>query len=131
VGYKFSDESTFSSAHDGPDLVFRSWGEHYNCQYMSTSKRSGHVSIQFWDCISHERPGMLHRLRHLDSLQYENILQNAMVPSVQMFYLNGIIQFQQDHSYIHDSRLVQGWLSLQADVELIDWPPQVPDRTLT
>jgi hypothetical protein len=27
--------------------------------------------------------------------------------------------FQQDHSSIHDSRVVQEWLSLQADVELI------------
>jgi hypothetical protein len=38
-----------------------------------------------------------------------------------------VIQFQQHHSSIHDSRVVQEWLSRQADVELIDWPPQVPD----
>jgi len=49
-----------------------------------------------------------------------------MVPSVQMLYLDGIIHFQQDHSSIHDSRVVQQWLSLQVD-ELIDWPPLVPD----
>ena len=49
-----------------------------------------------------------------------------MLPSVRMLYPDGIIRFQQDHSSIHDSRLVQEWLSLQADVELIDWPPRVP-----
>jgi hypothetical protein len=44
-----------------------------------------------------------------------------------MLYPDGTIQFQQDHYSIHDSRVVQEWLSLQADVELIDWPPRVPD----
>jgi hypothetical protein len=39
----------------------------------------------------------------------------------------GLIQFQQDHSSIHDSRVVQEWLSRQADVELNDWPPRAPD----
>jgi hypothetical protein len=44
-----------------------------------------------------------------------------------MLYPDGINHFQQDHSSIHDSRVFQEWLSLQADVELIDWPPCLPD----
>ena len=28
---------------------------------------------------------------------------------------------------LHDSRVVQEWLSRQADIELVDWPPQVLD----
>jgi hypothetical protein len=39
---------------------------------------------------------------------------------------DGIIHFQQGHSSIQYSRLVQEWLSLQAD-ELIGWPPRAPD----
>jgi len=35
----------------------------------------------------------------------------------------------QDHTSIHDSHVVQEWLSLQADVKLIDWPPQVLVQT--
>jgi hypothetical protein len=70
---------------------------------------------------------MLHRIGHLDSLQYQHILQNAMLPTVQMLYPEGIIHFQQDHSSIHDSRVVQEWLSLQADIELVGWPPRAPD----
>jgi hypothetical protein len=42
-----------------------------------------------------------------------------MVPSLRMLYPDGIIHFQQDHSSIHDSRVVREWLSLQADVKLI------------
>jgi hypothetical protein len=50
-----------------------------------------------------------------------------MVPSVQMLYPYGIIHFQQDQSSIHDSRVVQAQLSLQAKVELIGWLPRAPD----
>jgi hypothetical protein len=67
--------------------------------------------------------GMLHRIGQLDSLQHEHILQHVMVPYVQMLYPTGIIHFQQDHSSIHDSRVVQVWLLLQAKVKFIDWPP--------
>ena len=79
----FTDESTFSSANDGPVLVYRPQGECYNPQYMSTCKHSGHVSVHCWGRISHEGAGVLRRVEgHLDCLQYQHILQNVMLPSV-------------------------------------------------
>jgi len=100
----FSDESTFTSANDGLVLVYRPQGQRYNPQYMSTCKHSGRVSANCWGWISHEGGGILHRIEgHLDSLQYQHILQNVMVPSVWMLYCEGIIHLQQDHSSIHDS----------------------------
>jgi len=66
----FTDESTFSSANDGPVLVYRLQGEHCNPQYISTFKRSGHVSVHCWGWISHEGAGVIHRTEgHLDGLQ--------------------------------------------------------------
>ena len=95
---------------------------------MSTCTRSGRVSVLCWGWISHEGAVMLQRMEgHLDSLQHQHILQNVMLPSVRMLYPDDIIHFQQDRSSIHDFRVVQEWLSLQADVELIDWPPRAPD----
>jgi hypothetical protein len=44
----FSDESTFSSANDGPITVYRPRGERYNSQYVSTSTRSGRASVHCW-----------------------------------------------------------------------------------
>jgi len=44
-----------------------------------------------------------------------------------MFYPEGMIHLQQHHSSIHDSRVVQEWLSWQVDVKLLDWPPRAPD----
>jgi hypothetical protein len=65
--------------------------------------------------------GVLHRIDdNVDGLQYQHILQNVMVPSVRMFYPDGTIHFQQDHSSIHNSRVIQEWLSLQANVQLND-----------
>jgi len=107
-----TDESTFTSANDGLVLVYRPQGQRYNPQYMSTCKRSGCVSVNCWGWISHERAGILHRIGgHLDGLQYQHILQNIMVPSVRMLYPEGMIHLQQDHPSIHDSRVVQEWLS--------------------
>jgi len=124
----FTDESTFSSATDGLVLVYRPQGERYNQQYISTCKRSGRVFVHSWGWISHEGAGVLHRIEgHLDGLQYQHILQNVMVPSVRMLYPDGIIHLQEDHSSIRDSRVVQEWLSRQADIELIDWPPRAQD----
>jgi hypothetical protein len=63
----FSDESIFSSANDGPFLVYRPRGERYNSQYVSVCTCSGRVSTV--------GAVMLHRIEgHLDSLQYQHIL---------------------------------------------------------
>jgi len=56
----FTDESTFTSANDGPVLVYRPQGQRYNSLYMSTSRRSGRVSVHCWGWISHEGAGILH-----------------------------------------------------------------------
>jgi len=47
-----------------------------------------------------------------------------MVPFVRLLYPNTVIQFQQDHSSIHDSNWVQEWLLVQTYVECSDCPPQ-------
>jgi hypothetical protein len=107
-----TDESTFTSANDGGVLVYRPQGQRYNPQYMSTYKRSDRVSVNCWGWISHEGGGIVKLIEgHLDGLQYQHILQNAIVPSVWMLYPESILHLQQDHSSIHDSRVVQEWQS--------------------
>ena len=95
---------------------------------MSTCKHRGRVSVHCWGWISNEGAGLLHYIQgHLDSLQYQHILQNVMMPSVRMLYTDAIIHLQQDHSSIRDSRVVKEWLLRQADVKLLDWSPRAPD----
>jgi len=92
---------------------------------MSTCKRSGCVSVHCWGWISHEGAGILHRIE--GHLQYQHILKIVMVLSVQKLYLDGIIHSQKDQSSIHDYRVVQDWLSRQADIELLSQPSRAPD----
>jgi hypothetical protein len=76
----FSNESTISSANDEPVLVYRPQRKQYNYQYVSTSTRSGHVSVHCWGSISHEGAGILHPIEeHINSLQYEHVLKNDIV----------------------------------------------------
>jgi hypothetical protein len=82
-----------------------------NSEYVSTSTRSGRVSVHCWGWISHKAAGILHRIEeHLEGLQYNHILKHEMVPPVRVLYPNGVIKFLQDHSSIHDSRVFQEWL---------------------
>ena len=79
----FSNESTFSSANDGPVLVDRLWGEHYNS--MSTCTCCCHVSLHCWAASPMELESSIVICGieiHLDSLPYKHILQNVIVPSV-------------------------------------------------
>ena len=82
----FTDESTFTSAIDGPILVYRPQGQRYNPQYMSTCKRSSRVSVNCWGRISHEGAEILHRIEgHLDGQQYQHILQKVNVHPYECF----------------------------------------------
>jgi hypothetical protein len=79
----------------------------------------GLVLVRFCGPISDEGAGMFHCVEgHLDGLQYKYILKNVMVPYVRQLYSSGVFQFWQDHSFIHDSYVLQEWPLLQDSVEL-------------
>jgi len=43
----------------------------------------------------------------MDDLHYRHVLQNVTVPSVRMLYQGVIMNLQQDHFSIYDSRVIQ------------------------
>ena len=61
---------------------------------------------------------------HPYHFQFKHIFMNVTVPSLSLFYHNGVIQFQSKHFTV--CCMVQECLSLQNDVKLTDWPPQLP-----
>lgn len=124
----FTDEKTFSSANDGPRLVYRRRHERYAEDKVVHSQRSGRVTVSCWGWVAARGGGILHPIDgHLNSIQYLHILENVMIPSVRLLYPDGMIMLQQDHSPIHDSQVVQNWLARRGDIELVDWPPRGAD----
>jgi len=104
-------------ANDGPDTDLRA-------SVTTRSTPANAVVLR----LSTVGAGVLRRIEcQLDGLHYQHILQNITVPSAWMLYPDGIIHLQQDHSSVHDSLVVQEWLSQQAKVILLDWPPRAPD----
>jgi len=122
-----SDNLRLARQNDVPVLVSRPRREHYSSQYMSTYIYSDNFSVHCWDWISHEGTEMLHNIfveGHPYRFQFKHIFTNVTVPSLNLFYRNGAIQFQSKHSTFCFE--VQECLSLQNDVKFPDWPPQLP-----
>jgi hypothetical protein len=63
-----------------------------------------------------------HLDRHLGRFHYIHIMKNVLVPSVRLFYPDRVISFHLDDSCTHASHVVEECLSLQDNVEPIDWP---------
>ena len=75
------DESTLSSANDGPVVSLQESGTALPLS-VSLHPHAVVMSVHRWSCISREWAEMFHRIGHLDSLQYKHILQNVMLSSV-------------------------------------------------
>lgn len=123
----FTDEKVFSTSSDGPRVVYRPRGTRHRQEYITTTRRSGRISISCWGWISARGAGILHRIEGiLDSRQYAHILENVMLPSVQMLYGEEDFILQEDHSPVHKSAFVQQRLST-IGVNVMDWPPRAAD----
>ncbi|KAI4464534.1 transposable element-related [Holotrichia oblita] len=61
---------------------------------------------------------------HLTALQYRDILENVMLPSVTSLYDQ--FTFQHDNSPIHTTNVVQQWIT-DNNLRLLNWPARSPD----
>lgn len=126
----FTDECTFSSANNGPAVVYRPRGARFHPQYVHHKRSCGRVSVSVWGWISSSAFGILHRIDgRLTGEQYLHILREVMLPSARLLYPDGVLQMQHDNSPIHKCRLVQEWLRSQDDVAIIPWPPRGADMS--
>lgn len=92
----FSDEKVFSSANEGPQIVYRPNNSRYDPDYVFQRQQSGRFSVSTWGWISAAGGGVLWRVDgNLTGLQYRDILRDVMVPSVRVLYPDGPFEFQQ------------------------------------
>lgn len=92
----FSDEKTFSSSNDGPQIVYRPNNSRFDPKYVHQRQKSGRFSVCAWGWMSAAGGGPLWLVDgHLTGEQYRDILRDVMVPSVRVLYPDGPISFQQ------------------------------------
>ena len=101
----FPDEVTFSTANEGPSLVYRPPGTRFDHRYSASRVRSGRVSESCWGWISRRGIGTIHRIRgKFNQEKYQRLLESHMVLYARLLYPDGILQFQQDNHPVHTSK---------------------------
>lgn len=124
----FLDEKVFTSATDGRLSLWRVNHSRYAEGNVLPNRRSGRISVGFWGWMGASGPGELVEISgRLNSLCYKNILEQVLIPTANVAYGHRPIEFIQDNSSIHNSRIVQDWIRDQTDLRLIKMPPKSPD----
>lgn len=124
----FSDEKTFVTSAETKKVLWRPNNTRYLAQHIQPNKRSGRISAAYWGWMSHAGPGELVRVnRRFSALDYVQVLEDVMLPSVRVIYPDGPILFVQDNSPIHTARIVREWFADHNEIINIQWPARSPD----
>lgn len=92
----FSDEKTFQSCHSGPGKVYREKNQRYSQQFIKPSFNSGRFSVNVWSWISYQGPGVCwHIDERLTAAHYADLMENIMLPSVNVLFPDNNFIFQQ------------------------------------
>ena len=124
----FSDESRFLLyTNDGRVYVRRMKGEEFSERCIQKTCKFGGGGIMVWGCFCWSGVGLLCKVSgNLKTDSYIDILENALIPSVDLHSLHSGWTFQQDNAPCHRSKGTKQWFDEQK-IEVMDWPAQSPD----
>ncbi|GFW84140.1 transposable element Tcb2 transposase [Trichonephila clavipes] len=107
----WSDESRFTVLQsDGHVWVWQMLGERFFNDCIVPTVKFGGGSIMVWGCFSWFVLGPLVLvIGSMNSEMYVDILDNAGLPTLWQYFVEGPFLFQQDNCSIHTSRLAQMW----------------------
>ena len=92
---------------------------------LPTVKHSG-GSLMFWGCFASSGTGNLQRVDGvMNSIKYQEILQQNVMPSVLKLKVGRHWTFQQDNDPKHTSKSTKAWF--QKVWKVLEWPSQSPD----
>ncbi|KAI5624440.1 hypothetical protein C0J50_15962, partial [Silurus asotus] len=123
----FLDESKFCILYgnQGP-RVWRKGTEKSMIDPPPTMKHGG-GSIMLWGCFASACTGKLQRVQgSMNSLQYQEILDDSVMQSVTNLRLGRCWTFQQDNDPKHISKSTRAWLQIKG-WNILKWPSQSPD----
>lgn len=125
----FSDEKTFSSSECGRLTLYRTNNTRYEQRNVIEDRSSGRINVGFWGWMSAAGPGELVEIGgRLNSRKYVDILNDTLVPTVNVFYPNQPFPFVQDNSSVHTARYTKAWFQANRhNVTLLPFPPKSPD----
>ena len=87
----------------------------------------GSGSVMFWGCFNSRGPGALVRVDGINnSIKYQAILAENLVPSSRRLGLGCWWTFQQDNKPKHTSISTQKWFCYNK-IKVLQWPSQSPD----
>lgn len=127
----FTDEKTFQSSEHGRLHLWRYNSTRYDIDHVIPNRQSGRICVNMWGWMSSEGVGELVELPpRANSLNYINILEEVMLPSVRNVYPEHEmpnINFVHDNCSIHRARIVTAWLNAHPAITVIPWPAKSPD----
>lgn len=124
----FSDESKFNIfGSDGKQIVWRKPNTEVQKENLCPTVKHGGGNCMVWGCMSANGVGNLHFIDTImTKVDYMNILQTNLGPSIEKLGLKDGYMFQQDQDPKHTSYLVREWLLYHVPKQL-HTPPQSPD----
>ena len=107
--------------------VWRRKNKAYDEKNTLPTVKHGGGSIMLWGCFASAGTGKLQRVQGtMNSLQYQEILDENVMQSVTNLRLGRRWTFQQDNDPKHTSKSTRAWLQIKG-WNILKWPSQSPD----
>uniref|UniRef100_A0A8C5PJ22 Transposase n=1 Tax=Leptobrachium leishanense TaxID=445787 RepID=A0A8C5PJ22_9ANUR len=107
--------------------VWRRKNKAYEEKNTLPTVKHGGGSIMLWGCFASAGTGKLQHVQGtMNSLQYQEILDDNVMQSVTNLRLGRRWTFQQDNDPKHTSKSTRAWLQIKG-WNILEWPSQSPD----
>ena len=125
----WSDESNYQVVNRKSQVIVkRLRSERFLPRYCQAVVQAGGGSAGIWGCISHKGTGCCEVYTgRIDQYRYAETLENAMLPSVELFYHpDEHWYFMQDGAPAHTAHSITAWMQ-ENNITLLPWCAKSPD----
>ena len=122
----WSDESPFVLRYNGRKSVWRLGNERYSPRCIAGTVKHD-IKINVWACFcAHEVCNFYLVDGIMEQVQYREILEDQLLPSVRRMFPEGAWYFQQDNDPKHMANTTIAYMNAR-HIPKLPWPSQSPD----